>query len=201
MPTDQLPAPTWGFTIIHTDGGAAPNPGEGAYVAILQNGERSACVRGYALYATNQQMELAAVIAGLSALKSRRIPVKVITDSQYVHGGASRWLKDWRKNGWRTSKGKPLANLELWQELDQLISRYVIAWTKVAGHAGVEINVKADHLVQDTRQAKGDPALYQITDISTLPATWSFSQFQSQTIRPEVTALRDRYAHLLAQKS
>ena len=80
------------FTIIHCDGGARPNPGPAAYAAILQHGDKAACVRGYAPYATNNQMELAAVIAALHSLKSTKIPIKVVMDSQYVQAGASRWI-------------------------------------------------------------------------------------------------------------
>lgn len=187
------------FTLIHTDGGCSPNPGEGAYVAILQNGDKAAAVRGYAPYATNQQMELAAVIAGLSALKSTRIPVHLVTDSQYVHDGATSYLKSWRNNGWQTSKGTPLANLELWQELDPLLNRFVIAWFKVSGHSGVEFNVKADHLVQDTRQAQGDSTRYRETDLPTLASPWVFTQFQAQYVRPDQVARRGQVAHLRKQ--
>lgn len=185
------------FTIIHTDGGASPNPGEGAYVAILQNGDRAAVVRGYAPHATNQQMELAAVIAGLHALKSTRIPVQIYTDSQYVESGASMWIKGWRKNGWKTRDGKPLANLNLWQELDTLMAKFAISWHKVDGHAGVEFNVKADHLAGDTRQARGIVERYQITDIPVIASTWNFTQFQSQQVNPLVAQMRKELAGIL----
>ncbi|MBE7473147.1 MAG: hypothetical protein DPW09_36215 [Anaerolineae bacterium] len=184
-------------TIIHTDGGCSPNPGEGAYVAILQNGDRAACVRGYAPYATNQQMELAAAIAGLSALKSTKIPVQVYTDSQYVQAGASAWINGWRRNGWKNRQGELLANVELWQELDQLMNRFVISWHKVDGHAGVEFNIKADHLVGDTRQARGIASRYQITDIPTIESTWQFEAFQKSNVNPLVAQMRKDLAGLL----
>lgn len=188
------------FTTIYTDGGAAPNPGEGAYVAILQNGDRAAVVRGYAPHATNQQMELAAAIAGLHTLKSTKIPVRIYTDSQYLHGGASMWIRGWRKNGWKTASGSLLANVELWQELDRVMNNYVISWFKVDGHAGVQFNVKADNLVWDTRQALGIADRYQITDIPTIPCPWDFNQFIHQaahTPRPEVAQIRKELAGLL----
>lgn len=186
------------FTTIYTDGGCAPNPGEGAYVAILQNGSRAGAVRGYAPHATNQQMELAAAIGGLHALKTAKIPVKIFTDSQYLNDGASRWLKGWKRNKWRTSKDEPLKNVDLWQELDYLIGQYVISWHKVGGHAGVEMNVKADGLVWDTRMAKGDPTLYQSVEIPTLASPWNFTDFQTKTVRPEVAYLRQKFAGLLS---
>jgi ribonuclease HI len=187
-------------TSIYTDGGCSPNPGQGAYVGILQHGDKTRCVRGYASHATNQQMELAAVITALYALKSTKYPVHIHTDSQYVCDGASMWLKSWKKNDWRTSGGSKIKNLDLWLALDDVMARFVITWFKVEGHAGVEFNVKADNLVTDTRQAKGNPVLYQMTDIPSLESTWNFISFQAsqnQTVRPEVAYLRQRYAGIL----
>lgn len=186
------------FTLIHADGGARPNPGEAAYAAILQNGDKIACVRGYVPHATNNQMELAAVIAALSALKSTKIPVKVAIDSQYVHGGASRWLKTWRNNGWQTASGDPLQNTELWQELDRIMSRFVIAWTKVEGHSSDLMNNRADELVWDTRQAKGDPAHFAVTDLPTIESDWSYTAFtQSKLLPAKATQLKEHFQTLL----
>lgn len=187
------------FTQIHTDGGAAPNPGKGAFVAVLQFGDKSACVRGYTPHATNQQMELAAAIAGLSALKSTRIPVKLITDSQYLHDGASKWIKTWRKNGWKASDNKPLKNVELWQCLDAVMAPFVISWIKVSSHAGVIGNVAADNLVWDTRNAQGDPKHYQVTTIPTIPVAWDYNklyQAPQHPVNSEVADLRARFAEL-----
>jgi ribonuclease HI len=187
------------FTIIHTDGGASPNPGEAAYAAILQHGDKVACVRGYVPHATNQQMELAAVIAALHALKSTRIPVQVVTDSQYVHNGASKWINGWRKNGWRASR--PIKNRELWQELDTAMSCFVISWVKVTGHGSSLMNNQADSLVQDTRQAEGDPSRYRVTDIPTIESTWSYLAFeQSRPLNPKAAALKQRFQAIRASQ-
>jgi ribonuclease HI len=189
------------FTIIHCDGGARPNPGEAAYAAILQHGGRIACVRGYAPHATNNQMELAAAIAALHTLKSSRIPVKVVVDSQYVQAGASRWIKTWRKNGWMTSRGEPVENRELWQELDAVMSRFVIDWIKVEGHADSLMNNRADDLVWDTRQAEGDSTRYQIVDIPTLESPWSFVGFErkqaERPIPPQAKVLGQHFQAIL----
>lgn len=182
------------FTIIHCDGGSKPNPGQAAYAAILQHGDKVACVRGYAPHATNNQMELAAVIAALHALKSTRIPVRVVVDSEYVHSGASKWLSGWRKNGWRNAGDKPIKNADLWRELDDVAGKFVITWVKVEGHAGVEMNNRADRLVWDTREAEGDPARYRLTDIPTIASPWSYTGFYAhQPVNPKVAALKQRF--------
>lgn len=189
------------FTLIHCDGGARPNPGPSAYAAILQHGDKIACVRGYTSHATNNQMELAAVIAALHALKSTLIPVKIFVDSQYVFAGATRWIKSWRKNGWTTSKGQPVENRALWQELDHVMSRYVISWDKVAAHADNLMNNRADDLVWDTREAEGDPARFQVIDIPTLESPWSFNNFNQrqveQKLPPKALEMRQHFQSLL----
>lgn len=185
------------FTIIHSDGGSRPNPGPGAYAAILQHGDKAACVRGYAPHTTNNQMELAAVIAALHALKSTRIPVKVMVDSQYVHAGATIWLKSWKKNGWRTTDDRPIKNKDLWIELDAIADKFVITWVKVDGHSSNLMNNRADTLVWDTREAEGDPARYQVTDIPTIDSPWSYTGFQAGQVNPQVAQLRDRFKSIL----
>lgn len=185
------------FTVIHADGGASPNPGQAAYAAILQNGDKIACVRGYVAHATNNQMELAAVIAALHCLKTTRIPVKMFVDSQYVHMGASQWLAGWKNNGWETSSGEPVKNQDLWQELDRLMSRFVITWGKVKGHAGNKMNNRADDLVQDTILAKGNPARYQLTDIPEIKCPWSYNGFVKSQLPPQAAALKKHFQEII----
>lgn len=187
------------FTTIYADGGCKPNPGPGAYAAILQHGEKVACIRGYAAETTNNQMELAAAIAALHTLKSSRIPVKVMVDSQYVHSGATMWLKGWKKNGFRTTDDRPVKNRELWIELDTVISRFVITWVKVDAHSSDLGNNKADALVWDTRDAKGDPTRFQMTEIPTIESPWSYTSFQATATNPVVADLRKRFAHILKE--
>ncbi len=101
---------------------------------------------------TNNRMELQAAIAALSAL---RRPCKVIlhTDSQYVKGGITGWIFGWKKNGWRTADKKPVKNVDLWQALDEAIRRHEIEWRWVKGHAGNEMNDRADELAREAIKA------------------------------------------------
>ncbi len=57
------------------------------------------------------------------------------TDSEYLKRGITEWLPGWRKRGWRR-KGGALANLELWQALDEALQPHQVEWRWVRGHAG-----------------------------------------------------------------
>ena len=92
-------------------------------------------------------MELTAAIEALRALK-RPCAVDLYTDSQYVKGGITGWIHNWKQNGWRTSARKPVKNAELWQALDDEIRRHEIDWHWVKGHAGHPENERADALAR-----------------------------------------------------
>jgi ribonuclease HI len=97
---------------------------------------------------TNNRMELTAVVRGLEALKHRS-QVELFTDSVYVGKGISEWLSKWKTNGWRRkerNKLVPVANEELWRQLDQLLARHAVQYTRVAGHSGHEENDRVDQL-------------------------------------------------------
>ena len=60
--------------------------------------------------------------------------------------GITDWIYNWKKNNWRTSSKKPVANRELWIELDKLNSQMNVNWNWVKGHSGNPENEKADAL-------------------------------------------------------
>ena len=133
--------------IIHTDGACSGNPGPGGWGAILTFGKHEKELMGGEPHTTNNRMELMAAIAALEALK---VPstVELHTDSQYVHHGISQWIKNWKRNGWKTADKKPVKNIDLWQRLDQAIQRHEVHWRWVKGHAGHELNERADALAR-----------------------------------------------------
>jgi ribonuclease HI len=138
------------FVQLFTDGACSGNPGPGGWAYILrhpQSGSEKEQSGGEA-ETTNNQMEMMAVIAGLEALKARS-DVEVITDSNYVKQGCTEWLAGWKRNGWRRKEGKqfkPLKNVELWQRLDELLSRHQVRFTWIRGHAGHPENERCDEL-------------------------------------------------------
>jgi ribonuclease HI len=97
---------------------------------------------------TNNKMELTAAVRGLEALK-RCSHVELLTDSVYVGKGISEWLPKWKANGWRRkerNKLVPIANEALWRELDKLLAKHEVRYTRVAGHSGHPENDRVDEL-------------------------------------------------------
>lgn len=144
---------------LFTDGACSGNPGPGGWAYILEHpasGKRKE-ESGGAASTTNNQMELTALIMGLEALKARS-RVDVVTDSAYVAKGCREWLPGWKRNGWRRREGKswkPLKNVELWQQLDELLARHEVRFTVVKGHSGHPENERCDELaVAATEQFK-----------------------------------------------
>ena len=130
---------------LYTDGACKGNPGAGGWGVVLEYGEHRKELFGGDVGTTNNRMELMAAIAGLSALKSRCV-VDLYTDSVYVKDGITKWLSNWKSNGWRTAAKKPVANQDLWEQLDQAVSDHHVNWYWVKGHSGDPGNERADEL-------------------------------------------------------
>jgi ribonuclease HI len=133
--------------VIYCDGACSGNPGPGGWGTIVdQNGARRE-LSGGSPKATNNQMEIQAMIEGLKAVPAGT-RVKIITDSEYVAKGATTWIKGWIRNGWKTASKAPVKNKELWQELHALLESrpHRIEWVK--GHAGHAENERCDELAR-----------------------------------------------------
>jgi ribonuclease HI len=140
--------------LIYTDGSSSPVDHSGGWAAILIAGTRARVVQGWEVDTTNQRMELRAAIGGLSALKrTRRWEVKVYSDSAYlVNCFLQGWLAKWRQNGWYTYRNKPVANRELWEQLELLAKRHDVEFEHVKGHAGHVLNERVDRLASEARR-------------------------------------------------
>lgn len=94
---------------------------------------------------TNNRMELTAAIRALESL-TRQCDVILTTDSKYVKDGISSWLKNWKKNNWKTASKSPVKNADLWKQLDSQAQQHKVRWEWVKGHAGHPENELADQL-------------------------------------------------------
>tara|TARA_R110000824_G_scaffold118960_19_gene272639 strand:- start:58693 stop:59139 length:447 start_codon:yes stop_codon:yes gene_type:complete len=131
--------------VIYTDGACSGNPGPGGWGALLTyKGSEKEIYDGEAL-TTNNRMELMAAIMALETLK-RPSHVELHTDSIYLRDGITKWIHNWKRNGWRTAAKKPVKNAELWQRLEKAIESHDISWHWVKGHAGHDGNERADDL-------------------------------------------------------
>ena len=130
---------------VFTDGGCRGNPGPGGWGAVLLFGEHERELKGSEDATTNNRMELLAAISALEAL-SEPCRVVLTTDSTYVKDGITKWIRNWKANGWRTAAKKPVKNQDLWQKLDAECARHQVEWCWVKGHAGHPGNERADSL-------------------------------------------------------
>ena len=134
--------------VIHTDGACSGNPGPGGWGAILEAGAHRKEIKGGEAATTNNRMELMAAIEALNALKGPS-DVDLYTDSSYLRGGITSWIKVWKRNGWRTADKKAVKNMELWQLLEQAEERHTVRWHWVKGHVGHDDNERADELARE----------------------------------------------------
>ena len=138
--------------IIYTDGGCKGNPGPGGWGAILSFGDARKELSGGEAMTTNNRMELTAAIAALESLK-RPCTVELHTDSQYLRNGITLWIQGWKAKGWKTASKEPVKNVDLWMRLDAAVQAHEISWHWVKGHAGNELNERADQLATAAMQA------------------------------------------------
>jgi ribonuclease HI len=136
---------------IWSDGSCAPNPGAGGWGAIVERAGEREELSGASPHSTNNIMEMTAAIEAL-----RRTPpgaeVEVTTDSQYVKNGITRWIRTWKRNGWRKADGGAVLNQELWRELDRLTAERKVEWHWIRGHGGHPENERCDELANQARQ-------------------------------------------------
>lgn len=147
--------------VIFTDGSSLGNPGPGGYgcVSVFQQLDEVVELGGNKIKTTNNEMELSAVIAGLSHAVFNTAETHIFTDSSYVINGITKWVFGWEKNGWQTLAKQPVANQSLWQNLLSLVRERQhhapVHWHYIPGHVGVIGNERCDEIA--TSFAGGKP--------------------------------------------
>lgn len=132
--------------IVYTDGACSGNPGPGGWGAVLIWNGKEKELSGGDPQTTNNRMEMKAVIEALNALKKPCV-VKIHSDSALIINAFTQgWIENWQKRGWRKSDKKPVENKELWQDMLKAMEPHDVHWVKVKGHAGIELNERADQL-------------------------------------------------------
>ena len=158
FPVSKLPKPKT-RVVIHTDGGASPNPGLGGWAAVLvapsldsNSPRKERELYGAEDDTTNNRMELTAAIMALKALKFS-CSVDLYTDSTYLRNAFEKgWLEKWRQNGWKTAAKQPVSNQDLWMVLWELSKLHAVRWHWTKGHAADEGNNRCDALVQRAKK-------------------------------------------------
>jgi ribonuclease HI len=130
---------------IYTDGSCKGNPGPGGWAARLQCGSAVKELSGGEKLTTNNRMEITSVVKALEAL-NKDCTVTIHYDSQYMRDGITKWIENWKRNGWKTKDKKPVKNQDLWMLLDEMVQKYQIEWHWVKGHNGNIGNERVDKL-------------------------------------------------------
>ena len=137
--------------IAAADGSALGNPGPAGWAWYIDDDHWAS--GGWA-HGTNNMGELKAVLDLFEATASRpEAKLRVYCDSQYVINSLTKWMPGWKKKGWKKSDGKPVLNRDLLEALDKALTGrdYEFIWVK--GHAGHELNEKADSLANGAARA------------------------------------------------
>ena len=139
---------------LYTDGACSGNPGPGGYGSIIICDDQQVFEIGaHYSQATNNRMELQAVISGLDYIinhagSNKEFSTQVYTDSVYVIRGITQWIFSWKKNGWKNSSGEPVTNQDLWIQLDTVVQKIPtkISWDYVRGHNDDPGNERCDQI-------------------------------------------------------
>jgi ribonuclease HI len=141
-PRPTPPAPVKPPLVAATDGACRGNPGPGGWAWYVDERNWAA---GGSPRTTNNAMELAAVKEVLAATRDcPDRPLVLQVDSQYTIDALTKWIHGWRRNGWQTGAGRPVANQKLIAEIDVLLSGRRVTFEKVKGHSGHLLNEAAD---------------------------------------------------------
>ena len=169
-----------------TDGACSGNPGPGGWGGLIIFEDNSELeIGGSEHNTTNNRMELTAAIKTLEKLKTYQLKenFKLRTDSKYVIEGYTKWIINWKKNGWKTSSGKVVQNLDLWQKIDHLrINGLIMEYVK--GHSGDKQNDRVDKIA--TNYSKG------ISIVSNLKEEESSVDFFEKNAPTEIQELFSR---------
>jgi ribonuclease HI len=129
---------------VFTDGACLGNPGPGGWAWALGEHEFAS---GFADHTTNQRMELTAALEAVRAVPGA---IEIVSDSTYVvHCFRDRWWEGWRRRGWKSAKGTPVANPDLWMPLVEIVvdrrpGEITFSWVK--GHSTSRMNNFVDAL-------------------------------------------------------
>ncbi|GGV98512.1 ribonuclease HI [Streptomyces narbonensis] len=133
--------------IAACDGASKGNPGPAAWAWVIggSDGSVDRWEAGPLGRATNNVAELTALERLLETLDPA-VPAEVRMDSQYAMKAVTTWLPGWRRKGWKTAAGTPVANKDLVVRIDSLLTGRDVDFVYVPAHQvdGDPLNDAAD---------------------------------------------------------
>ncbi|XP_030765882.1 ribonuclease H1-like [Sitophilus oryzae] len=142
-----------GYFEVYTDGACVNNGKSNARAGIgVWFGENSCLnisepVQGRA---TNIAAEIQAACAALRVLnKLGHKKVRIYTDSEFTINCITKWMNNWKRNGWTVSNGGMVKNKGDLVVLDNLCQKFEhVDWVHCPAHSGVRGNEEADRLAK-----------------------------------------------------
>ncbi|GAA5938404.1 hypothetical protein JCM3775_000883 [Rhodotorula graminis] len=165
---------------VYCDGSSRGNGKKGAVAGIgvfwgHDVGDKNLSERLPGKLQTNNRAEMYAVARILESDPHPDKPLTICSDSEYTIGVFSKWIPGWRRRGWKTSDGKPVANQDLIRYILSLLALRMpadstsqlanITFHKVKAHVGIEGNEQAD------RFANNGAMMPKVADVDFAQAT------------------------------
>ncbi|MFG2888479.1 ribonuclease H [Streptomyces sp. NPDC048248] len=121
--------------IAACDGASKGNPGPAGWAWVIADSAEAPTrwESGPLGTATNNVAELTALERLLSAVDPD-VPMEIRMDSQYAMKAVTTWLPGWKRKGWKTAAGKPVANQELVMSIDALLAGRSVEFRYVPAH-------------------------------------------------------------------
>ncbi|GAA0471985.1 ribonuclease H [Streptomyces olivaceiscleroticus] len=133
--------------IAACDGASKGNPGPAGWGWVIADeaGDPARWEAGPLGTATNNVAELTALERLLTTVDAD-VPLEIRMDSQYAMKAVTTWLPGWKRKGWKTAAGKPVANQELVVRIDALLAGRDVRFEYVPAHqvGGDALNDFAD---------------------------------------------------------
>ncbi|RUS91353.1 hypothetical protein EGW08_000870 [Elysia chlorotica] len=137
---------------VYTDGGCFDNGRNGARAGIgvyWGRDDPNNVSEALSGRPSNNRAEIHAAVKAVQVAKQKGIKNLVIhTDSQFLINGITKWIKGWKKNGWKLTTGHPVINKEDFSALDNELPGISVKWVYVRGHSGNPANEEADRLAK-----------------------------------------------------
>ncbi|WRZ94938.1 ribonuclease HI [Streptomyces sp. NBC_01007] len=139
------------------DGASKGNPGPAGWAWVVADGDETPTrwEAGPLGTATNNVAELTALERLLTAI-APDVPLEIRMDSQYAMKAVTTWLPGWKRKGWKTAAGKPVANQELVARIDELLTGRTVEFRYVPAH-----QVDGDRLNDFADRAASQAAIVQ----------------------------------------
>lgn len=135
---------------IYTDGGYSIPRARGGWAFVVVKDDKAIATRhGNSANSTSNQMELTALVEALKYIKDKDVNdyVTILSDSNYIVNGYSKWMIGWRMDNWLKKDGKEVKNKHLWEQIWELRKENIkVKWVK--GHNGDKFNEIADQLTR-----------------------------------------------------